>query len=230
MSKTIKIFISFLLIYEPFVYWMLSDNGYDGVCRYLFTSGFCNTNFRYFLFLFVPLILMTIYLIWEKQLKSIFNHRKEKRIEVKNKRNQYIGPVKAIALMFSRSLQFKGISTRAEFWWAYLFAVIMQAIVCFVQLKDPQPILFLCFFVAFYFPTISLRIRRWNDIGFPGFWMEIPNLLLSILSVFILIGHLPMWATIAIYLILSIPFIRIILLGYGLFSIIMFCLPSKLKQ
>ena len=74
MKKSLKIFLSFLLIYEPFAYWFFSNRG---VCRSLLPWDFCASNARYILFMGIPVIVMAIYFIWEKQIVSLFVAEKD---------------------------------------------------------------------------------------------------------------------------------------------------------
>jgi len=80
----------------------------------------------------------------------------------------------AVALGFRRYFDFRGRSTRAEFWWWQLFGIsvsiflaIIDAIAFAVESSGPLQTLF---GLATFIPGLALYVRRLHDIGKSGFW------------------------------------------------------------
>lgn len=89
--------------------------------------------------------------------------------------NDFKGPepvdfVKAIKLYGLFALNFKGRSSKSEYWWGYLFCLLATMALNFVPLIGG-----LCS-LALVVPTMALAIRRMHDIGKSG-W----NLLLGLI-------------------------------------------------
>lgn len=90
---------------------------------------------------------------------------------IKNSNNNIISFSDAFANYFAKCVDFKGVATRAEYWWIVLF---FAPINIFLKLLDyeqmPDWLLFsLYVFILFNFiPSISLKVRRMHDIGKSG--------------------------------------------------------------
>lgn len=71
---------------------------------------------------------------------------------------------KALGLFFSRGMDFRGRSTRSEFWWAMPFVILATVLLMVMELYAP-------WLLAVVIPGIALGVRRLHDIGKPGLLM-----------------------------------------------------------
>ena len=76
-----------------------------------------------------------------------------------------VGFVDAIRLYFKNYANFSGRSRRSEYWYAYLFAIILNTLFGMI-LPDLAWILTLALFV----PNLSIAIRRLHDTGKSGWY------------------------------------------------------------
>ncbi len=96
----------------------------------------------------------------------------------------------AITVCFSKYATFSGRARRSEFWWFYLFTVLMSwgaALVGHFSGLDDWLTQFVNF--AFLFPTLAVSTRRLHDTGRTGWWF---------LIIFTVIGLIPLiiwWAS-----------------------------------
>lgn len=72
----------------------------------------------------------------------------------------------AVKMFFANYVNFKGRSTRAEFWWAMLFCLLCGAVANMIS-SYLQGILSL----AFLLPTLAVSTRRFHDTGRSGWWV-----------------------------------------------------------
>lgn len=71
----------------------------------------------------------------------------------------------AIISMFSNYANFSGRATRSEYWWAFLFLMIVNLIAGYI------PVLGVLISLALLIPNWSLNVRRLHDIGKSGWYM-----------------------------------------------------------
>ena len=73
----------------------------------------------------------------------------------------------AISTCFSKFFDFKGRATRPEFWWFYLFTVLLSwgAI-----LVEPSQVLSSIINLILFFPVIAAGARRLHDTNRSGWW------------------------------------------------------------
>lgn len=232
MRSIIKIFLSFLLIYEPLVYWILSD---IGICKDMFSRDFCNMDFRYVVIMGTPIILMSIYLMWEMQIKSMFVHKKQ-HLPKQQKQKQYlpkpkqrfIYPLEAIGRYFAKICVVNQTASRSEYFCALITLsaigfIVMPAVVKIfesgIMLLGILGVLVILCPLSMY----SLNARRWNDIGWNGKIMAIIPLVLCYLCLYFSLFSF------------FIPNMFSVLFGglllcCSLFQFIAFCFPSKLRN
>ena len=121
--------------------------------------------------------------------------------------------IKAYIDFWKRAFDFRGRSTRPDYWWAYLVNVIIITILCVlipffsnVDLSDPallnnstelQKIIItyawplMLFSLIELIPQLSLQIRRLRDAGFHPAWVLLSYIgLIRILAIFSLIGSI----------------------------------------
>lgn len=87
---------------------------------------------------------------------------------------QYVGFVDAVKLFFSNYTNFKGRSTRSEFWWWMLATVIIGIVLNILgALASPFKIIMGLYSLGILVPSVALYIRRMHDVGKSGFWVLI---------------------------------------------------------
>jgi len=116
-----------------------------------------------------------------------------------------VGFTEAVGLFFRRYVDFRGRSTRAEYWWVQLFGIgVFVILASLLMIVDPNALdesadytgagmavilLFVAFALALIIPLISLTVRRFHDIGLSGWW-TLAAFVLSILPILGLLGSL----------------------------------------
>ena len=76
----------------------------------------------------------------------------------------YIGLVEAVKICFNKYADFKGRASRADYWWWYLFTVLVAIALGWI------PFLGLAISLALFVPTLAVSWRRMHDIGKGGGW------------------------------------------------------------
>ena len=74
--------------------------------------------------------------------------------------------------LFKKSITFRGRASRSEFWWFYLFClIILFPVICIDFLSTGRPgicmLITLCLIVI---PLTAVCTRRLHDVGFRGWW------------------------------------------------------------
>lgn len=86
----------------------------------------------------------------------------------------------AIGDYFRRYFDFKGVSSRGEYWWSQVFWWgVLIATVSFASKQSPLTVksindLWAIFALATIVPQLSVSVRRHHDAGWSGWWMLIP--------------------------------------------------------
>lgn len=208
MRNIIKIFLSFLLIYEPLAYWILADD--YGACRDLLTRSVCNADSRFFWFMGLPIIFMAIYLMWEKQIRQALGLKQNKNITKKDKQS-IVGPFQSCHKLFYGFSDYRGCSQRSEYFWGLIIVslfVYFCTIFCVVAFSSIGYIISILISIVVPIMYIQpLVARRMRDIGVDGSW----SIIFTALDIFAVFYPLTI-------LVLIVP--RIVLL---------FC-PSKLRN
>ena len=93
---------------------------------------------------------------------------------------EYVGFGGAIKLFFSNYTNFKGRSTRSEYWWWGLALFISSTVlVMLIALSIYSKLLYLFWGItmlwslAIVVPNLALAIRRLHDVGKSGWWFLI---------------------------------------------------------
>ncbi len=73
----------------------------------------------------------------------------------------------AIKLFFANYANFRGRSTRAEYWWVALFLVIVSLAFSMLKLN----LLSTIFSLAVFIPSLAIAFRRFHDTGRSGWWV-----------------------------------------------------------
>jgi uncharacterized membrane protein YhaH (DUF805 family) len=82
----------------------------------------------------------------------------------------------AIKTVFVKYAVFKGVASRAEYWWFSLFSLIMSVIlnVLMGDPNNPNAVasgISLVWSLGILVPSIALSVRRFHDAGFSGKWL-----------------------------------------------------------
>ncbi len=101
----------------------------------------------------------------------------------------YIGLVEAVKICFNKYADFKGRASRAEYWWWYLFTVLVAIALGWI------PFLGLAISLALFVPTSAVSWRRMHDIGKGGGWWFINFIPLAGFIWFILLAVKPVEPT-----------------------------------
>lgn len=88
----------------------------------------------------------------------------------------------AISICFSKFFEFKGRASRPEYWWFYLFTMLLGwgAI-----LVDPSEVLSSIFNLVFLFPVLAAGSRRLHDTGRSGWWQLLMLTLIGLIPLII---------------------------------------------
>jgi uncharacterized membrane protein YhaH (DUF805 family) len=71
----------------------------------------------------------------------------------------------AVVSFFQKWADFKGIATRAEYWWAMLFMVLVNLVIGWI------PFVGVLISIVLLVPTLAITVRRLHDMGQSGHWM-----------------------------------------------------------
>jgi uncharacterized membrane protein YhaH (DUF805 family) len=74
--------------------------------------------------------------------------------------------VDAVKSYFAHYADFKGRSRRSEYWWAYLFTLLVSGVIAAII-----PALAGVWSLATLVPSIAVSVRRLHDIGKSGWWL-----------------------------------------------------------
>lgn len=93
---------------------------------------------------------------------------------------------KSIATCFAKYFDFKGRASRPEFWWFYLFTILLS---WGATLVDPFQVLSVIVNLAVFIPVFAAGSRRLHDTNRSGWWQ------LILLTVIGLIPLIVWWAS-----------------------------------
>lgn len=119
---------------------------------------------------------------------------------------------------------FAGVATRPEFWWAFLFVMLVSIAADLFG----GTLVSLILTVIFFFPSMSIAFRRYHDAGFSGWLYLGPRLLFMFWLAFRYQTWLFMlnleWMTTDLKIFIGLIFVWVI------FNFIVLVQPSKLKS
>lgn len=83
-----------------------------------------------------------------------------------------MGFMEAVKSVYSRYVDFQGRSPRSEYWWFYLFVVIVYLVGMLLTAAVPiLGILLLIFYLGSLIPMLAVSIRRLHDLDKSGWWL-----------------------------------------------------------
>lgn len=93
---------------------------------------------------------------------------------------EYVGFGGAVKLFFSNYTNFKGRSTRSEYWWwaltQFITSTVLTMLIC-LSMYSKLLYLFwgimMLWAIAIAIPGLALAIRRMHDVGKSGWWLLI---------------------------------------------------------
>lgn len=89
---------------------------------------------------------------------------------------------KAISICMSKFFEFKGRASRSEFWWFYLFTILIS---WGAMLIDSSRIFSLLFNLIFLFPFLGSGSRRLHDTNRSGWWQLIMLTVIGVIPLII---------------------------------------------
>mgnify|MGYP001212324474 CR=1 FL=1 len=105
----------------------------------------------------------------------------------------------AVASAFRRYFDFSGRSSRSEFWWFFLFCILLYMLAFSLTVNDlgqpdeSNPEVFLSKALTSWFgiavivtliPSISVSVRRFHDINKSGWWVLLSFTVVGIIPLF----------------------------------------------
>ena len=108
-----------------------------------------------------------------------------------------VGFGKAIKICFAKYFDFKGRARRSEYWYFFLFVILVSFVLAFIegfyagytgQLDFEQSVFANIFYLFVLIPSIAVSVRRLHDIGRTGWWFLISFIPIAG-SIILLIWH-----------------------------------------
>ncbi|GAA4918814.1 uncharacterized membrane protein YhaH (DUF805 family) [Stackebrandtia albiflava] len=81
-----------------------------------------------------------------------------------------MNPMSALEEGFSRAFDWKGRSTRAQFWWFYLFYLVCAVAVVALAIAAESPRIVMPILFILFVPVLGALVRRLHDTGRSGWW------------------------------------------------------------
>ncbi|MDR0319754.1 MAG: DUF805 domain-containing protein [Rickettsiales bacterium] len=81
---------------------------------------------------------------------------------------RFVGFAEAMRNFVERAFDFRGVSTRAEYWWPFLVVAVVSLGIDYLPMNDGW--LTLAVYLLVFVPGLSIGVRRLHDIGWSGFW------------------------------------------------------------
>lgn len=79
----------------------------------------------------------------------------------------------AVKHVFANYANFSGRARRSEYWWFYLFNIIVNVVASVVDSAIGIPIVSIVAFLGLIIPGIAVSVRRMHDVGRSGWWLLI---------------------------------------------------------
>jgi len=79
----------------------------------------------------------------------------------------------AVKHVFANYANFQGRARRSEYWWFYLFSVIVYVVASIIDGIIGLPIFYVVSLLGLFIPSLAVAIRRMHDTGRSGWWVLI---------------------------------------------------------
>jgi uncharacterized membrane protein YhaH (DUF805 family) len=88
----------------------------------------------------------------------------------------------AVSVCFKKYATFSGRASRSEFWFFYLFYIIIYIVGSIAGVAVDSSMLAYLFIVPIWLPQLAVGIRRMHDVGRSGWFILVPiyNLILLV--------------------------------------------------
>lgn len=144
-----------------------------------------------------------------------------REVSVQTPRRRMVGPLSAIASFWRRYFDFVGYSTRAEFWFGYLFAFLVNW--CFAYFVGGT--ISLVVSAILFIPVMALSVRRFRDAGISVWLYLVPVLFVYLIPV---IRGSAWYSMMAFgYVSSGMALYALFFIVDMIFNIVVACLPSK---
>jgi uncharacterized membrane protein YhaH (DUF805 family) len=82
--------------------------------------------------------------------------------------------VNAVSACFKKYATFTGRATRSEYWFFFLFTLIIQLVANAIGIAAGSEAIIWLVYLAFFIPGIAVTVRRMHDVDKSGWFMLIP--------------------------------------------------------
>ncbi len=139
--------------------------------------------------------------------------------------------VSAAKDMILNTFNFKGRLTRAGYWWARFFFIIVNFIILLIEFAADTKFLSNLFTILYFFPILSATVRRFHDVGKSGlqvaviyigtFLFAIAATIFFSLFLISLISGSPSGSSL-----FAAMFFFLMMLGTGIYELVVLCMKS----
>ena len=77
-------------------------------------------------------------------------------------------------LALQNYFEFEGRANRSEYWYFFLFTIIISVIITFISLRFGGTMLSSIYSIAVLIPGIAVAVRRMHDVGQSGWMVLVP--------------------------------------------------------
>lgn len=81
---------------------------------------------------------------------------------------------------------FKGVATRSEFWWFWLFSCLVTCVGNILSLGLNTELFSNLFIVLIFLPSLAVSARRLHDVGYSGWWLLLEITIIGFIFLFYL--------------------------------------------
>lgn len=87
----------------------------------------------------------------------------------------------AVQICFSKYADFSGRALRSEFWWFYVFLVVVRVVLYILtSIASAFAIVWILFALAVLLPTLAVGARRLHDVGRSAWWLLLELTLIGV--------------------------------------------------
>ncbi|MBO4492897.1 MAG: DUF805 domain-containing protein, partial [Ruminococcus sp.] len=105
---------------------------------------------------------------------------------------KYVDMIEALILFFKNFFNFRGRSTRSEYWymvlWSFIFESFLKFIGIFVGTSVSNSLIYFVT-IALCIPNLAVSVRRLHDVGKSGWWVGIQYIIIAIMLVILFVSR-----------------------------------------